>query len=50
MQSIHCNPYTYAQVAQTGDEADIQAEDFEDGSDQDSDNAMDDLGYCWWFR
>ena len=40
-----CNPYTNRQVAQAGDEEmeDIQAEDFEDGFDQDSDDAMDDL-------
>ena len=43
-----CNPYTNRQVGQAGDEEgaemeDIQAEDFEDGFDQDSDDAMDDL-------
>ena len=38
-----CNPYTNAHVDQTGDEEDIEAEKLVVGSDQDSDDAMDDL-------
>ena len=38
-----CNPYTNGQFAQDGYEGHIQEEDFEDGSDQDSDDDMDDL-------
>ena len=42
-----CNPYTNAYVAQTGDEEDSLAEGFEDCTDQDSADVIDDLAIVY---